>query len=458
MPAGEVAARPGYDRAGRAIGIVHFGIGAFSRAHLAWYTDQAMANDGGDWMIAGISLRSPAIAAQLNPQDGVYTVGVRSGDAAELRVIGALAEVVGGPDQPDRVVELLAAPATQIVSFTVTEKGYCRAADGELDPDLAHQGSIYGYLCRGLARRRANGLGGVTLLSCDNLADNGGQLRRLLLAYLARHDHDLADWVGSHCTFPGSMVDRIVPAPTAADRDAIEAALGRRDEGAVMTEPFSQWVIEDAFAGPRPAWETAGAQIVADVAPYETAKLRMLNGAHSALAYCGLRQGYAFVHEAIRDEKLRALVQRLMLQEAAPVIETAPGQDLYAYAQDLIDRFHNRALAHRLIQIAMDGSQKIPQRWLATLAANQRLGRRCPAILGAIGAWLAHLRGDNALAWGPVDDPRAAEFAALWQVHDATTIAAALFGQGAIMQSQWQPDAQDHEAIALAIRMRIPAE
>ena len=453
----EGAALPGYDRARRAIGIVHFGIGAFTRAHLAWYTDLAMGAAGGDWMIAGVSLRSPAVAAQLNPQDGLYTLGVQAGDTTALRVIGALAEVVVAPDAPERVIALLAAPPTQIVSFTVTEKGYCRDAADGLDPALAHEGSIYGYLRHGLARRRAAGLGGLTLLSCDNLADNGGQLRRLLLAYLGAVDGDLADWTARHCTFPGTMVDRIVPAPTEADRDAVAALLGCRDKGAVMTEAFSQWVIEDRFAGPRPAWDSVGAQIVADVAPYETAKLRMLNGAHSALAYCGLRQGYAYVHEAIRDDTLRALVLRLMLQEAAPVLDPAPGQDLVAYAHALIERFGNPALGHRLIQIAMDGSQKIPQRWLATLAANQREGRRCPAILAAIGAWLAHCRGDNALAWGPVDDPRAAELAALWHTHDATTIAGAIFGKGAILQSDWVPDAQDCEAIALAIKLRIPA-
>lgn len=453
----QAAAVPGYDRSARAIGIVHFGIGAFTRAHLGWYTDLAMERDGGDWMIAGVSLRSPAVGAQLNPQGGLYTLGVHSSDATRLRVIGSLAEVVVAPDRPDRVIALLAAPTTQIVSFTVTEKGYCRAPEGRLDRALAHEGSIYAYLRQGLARRRAGGHGGVTLLSCDNLADNGGQLRRLLLEYLVAYDPVLADWVAQNCTFPNSMVDRIVPAPTEADRCTIEAALGCRDEGAVMTEPFSQWVIEDAFAGRRPAWDRVGAQIVADVTPYETAKLRMLNGAHSALAYCGLRQGYAFVHEAIHDEKLRTLIQRLMLREAAPSIAAAPGQNLAAYADDLIARFCNPALGHRLIQIAMDGSQKIPQRWLATLAANQRAGRRCPAILGAIGAWLVHVRGDNAVAWGPVDDPRAADFAALWQDHDAATIAAAVFGKGGIMQSEWQPDVQDCEAIALAIRLRILA-
>jgi fructuronate reductase len=441
------ATHPG--RTMRGVGIVHLGLGAFTRAHQAWYTDRAMATAGGDWMIAGVSLRSPAVAAQLNPQDGLYTLAAGDG----LAVIGSIAEVVVAPEDPARVIDLIAAPATRIVTFTVTEKGYCRGADGGLDRALAAQG-FYPLLAEALARRMAAGRAGLTLLSCDNLADNGGQLRRLLLEWL---DPALGAWVAAHCTFPCSMVDRIVPATTAADRDAIEARLGLRDEGAVITEPFSQWVIEDAFAGERPAWDRVGAQVVAEVAPYETAKLRMLNGAHSALAYCGLRLGYAHVHEAIRDAVLRGLVLRLMLQEAAPTIAATPDQDLGAYAQALVTRFENPALGHRLIQIAMDGSQKIPQRWLATLAANQRAGRRCPAILAAIGAWCAHLRGDNAGVWGPVDDPRAEALRAVWRDHDVATIGLALFGPDGPMHSDWRPDADDGRAIAQAIGAQVPA-
>lgn len=446
-----------YDRTARGIGVVHFGIGAFARAHLAWYTDRAMAQSGGDWMIVGVSLRSAGVAEQLNPQSGLYTLAVKSGAAPSLAVIASVAKVLVAADEPEAVIAALASPTTRIVSFTVTEKGYCRAADGSLDRDLARDGSIYHWLQQGLAQRRAGGLDGITLLSCDNLADNGRQLQRLLREWLLPIDADLADWVESRCTFPCSMVDRIVPATTEADRTLIADQLGLRDEGAISTEPFSQWVIEDAFAAGRPAWDGAGATIVSDVAPYETAKLRMLNGAHSALAYGGLRRGYTYVHEAIADAGLRAQVLQLMVQEAAPVIATAPGQDLDAYAHDLIARFENPALNHRLIQIAMDGSQKIPQRWLATLAENQRADRRCPAILAAIGAWLAHLRGDNVAAWGLVDDPLSVELAGIVARHDADDLAAALFGPGGVMQSAWQPDAADARAIAQAIGERASA-
>lgn len=439
-----------HDRRAERIGIVHFGIGAFTRAHQAWYTDRAMDLAGGDWLIMGVSLRSAEVSEQLTPQDGLYAIAEKSGAGTRLRLVGSVAAVVVAPDDPEAVIARLADPAVSVVTFTVTEKGYCRSAAGSLDFALAESG-FYPLLAAGCARRMAAGLPGLTLLSCDNLADNGHTLRRLLGEYLTRREPALAAWAAQHCTFPCSMVDRIVPATTAADRDEAERLLGLRDEGLVVTEPFSQWVIEAAFAGPRPAWELAGAEIVGDVAPYEMAKLRMLNGAHSALAYCGLQAGYAHVHEAVADPQLRDLVSRLMRDEAAPTIAAAPGQDLAAYADALLARFANPALNHRLIQIAMDGSQKIPQRWLATLAANQRLGRRCPAILRGIGAWLRHLRGDNTAAWGAVADPRAAELAAAWQRHGADGIAAALFGANGLMASDWLPDEADYQQIRQAI-------
>jgi fructuronate reductase len=229
------------------------------------------------------------------------------------------------------------------------------------------------------------------------------------------------------------MVDRIVPATAPEDLDAVEARLGVRDEGAVFTERFSQWVIEDRFAGPRPGWERHGAQIVADAAPYEVAKLRMLNGAHSALAYCGLDRGYVFVHEAIADPGLRVLVDRLMREEAATSFTPAEGQDLAAYARQLISRFADPAVNHRLAQIAIDGSQKIPQRWLPVLAFHQREGRQCPAILDALAAWLRHVRGDLR----PVDDPLAEKLAALWRREGAHGIARALFGEGGRFAHDW---------------------
>lgn len=404
------AERYTYDRDAQAAGIVHFGIGAFHRAHQAWYTDAAMNAGDRDWSIIGVSLRSGEVAHQMNPQQGLYTVTERLGESAKTRIIGAVKGVLVAPFEPEAVIAALAAPATRIASFTITEKGYCRDKEGNLDPALAGAESIYHYLTQGLRRRSDEGLPGLTLMSCDNLADNGQQLARLMREYLMRRDPAMLDWFDAECTCPSTMVDRIVPATTSEDREAVAEALdGLHDAAAVMTEPFSQWVIEDRFAAGRPQWDRVGAELVRDVRPYETAKLRMLNGAHSALAYIGLARGHSFVHEAIADPAIRSLVEQLMRREAAPTIAAAAGQDLTAYADALVARFANPALNHRLIQIAMDGSQKIPQRWLETLAANHTAGCECTAIQAGIAAWIHHLRGGNVAKWGPVDDPMAAE-------------------------------------------------
>jgi fructuronate reductase len=220
-----------------------------------------------------------------------------------------------------------------------------------------------------------------------------------------------------------------------------------RDEAAVITEPFSQWVIEDRFVAGRPSWDKVGAELVSDVAPYETAKLRMLNGAHSALAYLGLSRRHVFVHEAVADADIRSLVERLIRQEAATSLIPAQGQDLAVYASALLERFANSALNHRLAQIAMDGSQKIPQRWLETLAYHQRRDCRCPAILSAIAAWLRHIRGDN----GPVDDPLAAALSAVWAQAGQGGIVEALFGDGGLMASSWRPTEADRDFITSQI-------
>jgi len=424
---------PGYDRSAQAAGIVHIGIGAFHRAHQAVYTDDAMAAGDRDWGIVGVSLRSGDVAAQLNPQDGLYTVSARGAQGSKLRLIGAVQQVLVASENPQAVIDAIAAPTTHIVSFTVTEKGYLREPDGKLDLAAAQApSSLYRFVGAGLAARKASGLPGITLLSCDNLAGNGAALKALMRRYLAAGHADLLDWFDATCRCPSTMIDRIVPATTEADRAAVEAVLGARDEGAVVTEGFSQWVIEDDFAGPRPRWENVGAELVADVAPYETAKLRMLNGAHSALAYIGIGRGYDYVHQAISDPEIRPIIERLMLSEAAPTIDAAPGQDLTAYADALLDRFANPALNHRLIQIAMDGSQKIPQRWLETLAWHQARGARCLSLEAAITAWVAFLRGDH-----PIDDPLAEKLRETAMGADAIE---RLFGDGGLIASDWRPE------------------
>ena len=427
-------ARFDYDRTAQSIGVVHFGLGAFHRAHQAWYTDLAMSGGERDWMIAGVSLRSGGVAEQLVPQECLYSLTERGAAGERTRIVGAVREALVGARDRTAVVGRIAAAECRIVGFTVTEKGYARAPDGTLDFTLA-EASFYPLLAAGLALRRNMGLAGLTLLPCDNLPDNGRQLERLVREWLAAREPDLVEWFASECACPNSMVDRIVPAATPADRDHLEARISLRDEGAVFAEPFSQWVIEDKFAGPRPSWDKVGAQLVADVAPYETAKLRLLNGAHSALAYLGLERGHEFVHQAIADPALRDVVETLMWREAAASFAPAPGQDLDVYAEALLQRFANPALKHRLAQIAMDGSQKIPQRWLASLAVHQARGELCPATLTALAAWLRHVRG------GPlVDDPLAARLAAAWRASGAAGIVPALFGPGGLMASPWHPN------------------
>lgn len=430
---------PAYDRSGQTSGIVHFGIGAFARAHLAWFTDKALAAGEQGWMITGVSLRSPAVMAQLNPQQGLYSLTERDAGRLETRIIGSIREVLVADRHTAQIIDRIADPACHIISFTVTEKGYCRAGDGSLDQSSAAAG-FYPLLGQAIAIRAAADLPGLTLLSCDNLPNNGQVLEGLMRAYLADHHPAALDWFTARCTCPASMVDRIVPAMTAAALDEAQALLGgTRDEGAIFTEGFSQWVIEDRFAGPHPAWDRHGAQLVSDVSSYEAAKLRMLNGAHSLLAYCGLDAGYRYVHEAIADPRLRALALQLMLEEAAPTIAVAADQDLPGYAAALLARFENPALNHALLQIAMDGSQKIPQRWLAGLAQRQRQGLASPAIMAGLISWLRHVRGDMR----PVDDPLADQLAAAWTLTNPADVIHAILGEGGLVPSPWRPTPDD---------------
>ena len=419
--------RPHYAREEHAVGIVHFGIGAFHRAHQAAFTDAALNAGDRDFLITGVSMRSPSVAEALNPQSGLYSLTEREGEQRSVRLIGAVKNVLVATQDPEAVTRALAERSVCVASFTITEKGYRRGADGAFPPFCA-------LLLRGLEERRALGLGGLTLISCDNLPDNGVVLQTLIRDYAEAHAPDLAAWIEEECAFPSSMVDRIVPATTPQDLSDVERALGLRDEGAVLTEPFHQWVMEDRFAGRRPRWELIGAQIVQDVRPFERAKLRMLNGAHSALAYLGLERGWTFVHQAIDDPALSPTIERLMRIEAASSFEPAPDQDLQAYAQALLQRFHNPALNHRLAQIAMDGSQKIPQRWLETLSIHQSRGETCPALLTALAAWVRHVRGDGEA----VNDPMAETLAALWRQNGASGMASALFGETGLLASAWR--------------------
>lgn len=449
--------RPAYDRAQQRTGIVHFGIGAFHRAHQAMYTDDAMAAGDRNWAITGVSLRSPDVRNALQPQHGLYSLVERDRSGERMRIIGSVRDVLVARENPDAVIAVLASRDVHIVTFTVTEKGYLRdSSTGSLllkATDLAHdlQGegaprTIYGFLAQAFARRRAAGLPGMSLVSCDNLAENGQQLAQLLNEFLERRDPALAAWARRETTCPSTMVDRIVPATTPHDLDRVAAALGLEDQGAIMTEPFHQWIIEDRFAGPRPRWEAGGAQVTRDVRPFETAKLRMLNGAHSALAYIGIGLGLECVHEAVADPELGAFVRQLMLVEAAATLTPAADQDLPAYADALLDRFDNPSLAHRLNQIAMDGTQKIPQRWLASIAALHSQSQPAPALLFALAAWIAYFCTPGRV----VNDPLAARLAEVQEQTQGNPRAAvdAVVGDGGLFHGVWRADADTATRIA----------
>lgn len=406
---------PRYDRSRAKCGIVHLGIGAFHRAHQAVYTDQAMNVSGGDWCITGVSLRSNKVARELGPQDGLYSVLSEDGEHSDLRVIGAVKEVLVAPRQPEAVVEAIASPATRVVTLTVTEKGYCLGQDGrvlaldhpDIAADLEHPGeprSAIGLLARGLVERARNGAGPLTVISCDNLSDNGRVLESAVRAYTTAAFPEALPWLADNTCFPCTMVDRIVPAATAEQRARQSEQLGCIDAAGIATEPFSQWIIENRFAADCPDWAAAGAQFVEDIRPFETIKLRLLNASHSAIAYCGLLAGAGTVDAVMSDPLLGDFIRRLMSEELMPRLQVPPGFDLQAYQEALLARFANPRLAHRCAQIAMDGSEKIRQRWLPAL---QQGG--CPLLLRALSAWCHVVLATDL----PLEDPRGEQLLAL---------------------------------------------
>ena len=422
-------ARPSFDRLALRCGIVHLGLGAFARAHLAAVNDAALqaspAAERCAWGICGVSLRSPATRDALGPQQGLYTLAQRDASGQRLHVIGCLRECLVAPESPGAVLDRIASIDARIVSLTITEKGYCHdPASGHLrfdHPDIAHDlnhpqapRSAIGFIVRGLALRRAQGQGPLALMSLDNLPANGHTLRGLVLAFAGRVDTALADWIANTCTFPNSMVDRIVPRTTPADVITVEQGLGLHDAWPVLAEPFLDWVVEDQFAAGRPDWALGGARFVVDAAPWEQLKLRMVNGAHSSIAYLSMLAGWATVDEAMAEPALRSHIRALLRDEVEPTLPALPGLDLSAYRERLIERFSNPALAHRTAQIAMDGSHKLPQRLLATVRDRLDHGQPIDRLALGLAAWLLHLRGsDDAGRSYAIDDPLAAVLQAL---------------------------------------------
>lgn len=435
------------------VGIVHLGIGAFHRAHQAVYTEDAMDASGGDWRICGVSLRSAGVRDDMSTQDYLYSVTERSEAGDLTRVMGCVADVLFAPDAPDVVINALASPSIHVISLTVTEKGYSHdPATGKLKTDLPEirndldlsqpPQSALGYLVRGLKARRDAGSGPVNIISCDNLPDNGRILEGLVLVFCREAVPDLVSWVAENTAFPCTMIDRIVPAITDEALTLVSENLGLSDQVGLLTEPFKQWVIEDNFVAPRPDWEAAGVEIVSDVAAFEAMKLRLLNGSHSSIAYLGYLGGYQTVSDAVSEPALRSFIRQLMDEEATPTLNVPSGFDVNQYKDDLMARFENPTLAHKTWQIAMDGSQKLPQRLLDTLYQNMTSRGATGAATLAIAAWMQYVGGvDEKGDKIDVSDPYADELLDI-HVRAAGDVEAIVDGMLALDKIFGQSDAQ----------------
>jgi len=444
-------ARAGYDRSNLRRGIVHLGLGAFHRAHQALYTEAAMADGDLRWGIAGVSLRSRSVADVLTPQDLLYCVLERDGEQANARLVGALQAALHAPSQLGEVLDAIADPQTHVVTTTVTEKGYCihpatgdlDVSDKEIQHDVAHPDSpvsTIGVLFAGIRRRAPAEK--LTVLCCDNMASNGDTLRKLVLQFARLVDPAAEQRIEDAVAFPSSMVDRIVPAATSESLDWAEQRLGVRDDAAIVCEPFTQWVIEDRFAGARPAWERGGALLVDDVRPYQAMKLRLLNGTHSAIAYLGQLRDLETVSDAMRDPLVGSFARRLMTEDLRSTVAAPAGYDVLAYCDQLLRRFENPSLAHRTQQIAMDGTQKVAVRWLPALRTAADAGRELPLVERALAAWLHYLstqRSDSGSAL-VISDPGAASLAARMRAAGNASARAALAHTTVFGETPW-PDA-----------------
>jgi fructuronate reductase len=413
-----------YDRSAVTPGIVHLGIGAFHRAHMAVYVDSLLARNP-SWGIVGASLRRPDTRDALAPQDFLYSLAIRDASGTRPRIIGSILDVLDANIQRAELIETMAAPAIRIVSLTVTEKGYCHdPSTGELDekhPDIVHDLShpqtpisAPGIIVAALALRQQRGLAPFTVMSCDNLPSNGKTAGRIVrrFAELRGLGVGFSDYVRS-VSFPSTMIDRIVPATTDADRAIVAEITGLDDAWPIMTEPFTQWVIEDDFPAGRPPFETVGAELVEDVEPFELMKLRMLNGSHSTMAYLGYLSGYQYVNEAIADAGIHKLIHGLMTEEAMPTLPMSR-TTLEAYRDQLLARFANPALKHRTWQIAMDGTQKLPQRLLGTVSDRLKATQPFPRLALGVAAWMRYVTGiDEAGQPIEVKDPLAAKLRAI---------------------------------------------
>ena len=418
--------QPGYCRHDLKAGMAHLGVGAFHRCHQAEFTDDAIEQQFGRWGVIGINIRAPRLADTLGRQDGLYTRLLRDGDKVDARVIGCLLAVVDSEDSPEPALATLAAPEIDVVTMTVTEKGYChQPATGELDaahPDIVHDlahperpRSVPGLVAAAIARRMLSHGQPISFVSCDNIPSNGTILGNVVRALAERRGGGLSRFIAESVAFPETMVDRIVPATTPADRAYVSDHYGYADEGVVVGEPFRQWVIEDRFAGRTPPWGLSGATFIDDVMPFELIKMRVLNAAQTSFAYLGLLAGHEHTCDDMTDPLLTGFVRRMLVEETLPTLPAVPGTDPMAYLARSFARLENTAIRHRNHQIATDGSRKIVQRILNPIGERLEAGGAVECLTVIVAAWMAYLilAAPRFGARWTVEDPFAAEAAAI---------------------------------------------
>lgn len=419
LPALEArVAVPRYRREKLTSGVVHLGVGNFHRAHQTMYFERLADLGAKRWGVTGVNLRSSAVKDALSAQDNLFLVVSRDGGGARARVVGALLRCLYLPTQPRQALAALSSPRTHLVTLTITGNGYPvdgggSLLDGDVQCDLEHPerpSTTFGYLVEGLNQRRLAGAGGLTVLSCDNLPDSGAAAMAATVQLARRRDPGLASWIEDKVRFPNAMVDRITPATTPQTRAFVSDQFHVTDRWPVLTESFSQWVVEDRFASRRPPLDEVGVQYVSDVAPYKLVKTRLLNGGHCALGYLGLLSGYLTSSEAMRDRLIECTLRRLLLDEVSPLLPSLPGSNLHDYSETVLERFANPHIADPLSRLSGRGSTKMPAYLLPSLREARQQGRPYAALSLVVAMWLRYLRGTD-LDGRPleVQDSQAAE-------------------------------------------------
>lgn len=413
---------PAYDRTALVPGIVHLGMGHFHRAHQALYLDDLLAKGlGQGWAVLGAGVRPEEFRMRdaLVAQDGLYTLTEKHANGAWTnRVVGSIAGYLWAPDDPELVVRRIADPTTRIVGLTITEGGYeIDQVTGAFAPHSAavledlrsERGALsaFGVVVSAMRLRREQGLPGLTIMSCDNVQENGRIAETAFLGFAERVDPKTAEWMRREVTFPNSMVDRVTPGTVDEDRDYLARELGLRDRWPVTSEPFRQWVLEDRFAVGRPPFEEVGVDVVTDVEPYELAKLRLANGTHQALCYIGFLLGHHYVHEAITDPRIRSMLLRYIDDEAVPTLKPIAGLDLNAYGRTVVERFSNPEIRDPLSRICAETSDRIPKFVLPVVHRQLETGGSTRVCATVVAAWARYALGTDEQG-RPIDvvDPR----------------------------------------------------